>query len=58
MYFDGGMEKTPEPRVILRGGREDTVLELKEREPLIALLSNDIIPLYASLMSKSESLIF
>jgi hypothetical protein len=57
MYFDGGMEKISEPRFMLRGGREDTVLELKERELLIALLSIDKLPLYASIMSKNESLI-
>jgi len=52
MYFDGGMEKISEPKFILRGGKEDTILELKERELLMALLSNDILPLYASFMSK------
>jgi hypothetical protein len=48
MYFDGGMENVSEPRFISREGRgrrEDTALELKEREPSIALLSDDILAL-------------
>lgn len=57
MYFDGGMEKISEPRVMLRGGSEDTILELKQRELLIALLSNGKLPLYASTMANNESLI-
>ena len=45
MYFNGGMEKTSKPMFIVREGREDTALELKVREPLIALLSDDILAL-------------
>ena len=51
------MEKISEPRVILREGREDTVLDWKVREPLIALLSDGTSPLYAFIMAKNESLI-
>ena len=57
MYFNGGMEKISEPKVKFIGGREDTELELKEREPSIALLWNKILPLYLFFMSKYESLI-
>ena len=56
MYFDGGMEKISEPRIILRGGREGTILDLKEREPSIALLSDNKVALYAPIMAKNESL--
>ena len=55
--MDGGMVKTSVPRVILREGKEGTELVLKEREPLIALLSVDILPLHAFFMSKIVSLI-
>ena len=58
MYLDGGMEKISEPRVILREGRLGTILELKQRKPLIALLSDSKVPLYASIIAKNESLIF
>ena len=51
------MEKISEPRVMLREGREDTVLDWKVREPLIALLSDGTSPLYAFIMAKNESLI-
>ena len=51
------MEKIFEPRIILREGRDLVAFELNERELLIALLSNDILPLYASTMSKIMSLI-
>ena len=73
MYFDGGMEKIfldspdsdlsdsdsepPPPRVMVRGGREGTVLVLKQREPLMALLSDGRLPLYVLNMAKNESLI-
>lgn len=57
MYLDGGMENISEPRVILREGSEGTILELKAREPPIALLSNGKLPLYASFMAKNVSLL-
>ena len=56
MYFDGGMEKISEPRIMLRGGKEGTVLELKEREPSMALLSDSKVALYTPFMVKNESL--
>ena len=56
MYLDGGMQKISEPMVISREGREGTIFELKERQPLIALLSVGILPLYRRSISKNESL--
>ena len=60
MYLDGGIEKVSEPMVILRLGKEGPgmILVLKERRPLRTLFESDsIVPLYALLIAKNESLI-